>query len=261
MEASSARKPFGGGGPRDMLSTRRGSLMLAAGAALLAGILLFVFVDNQDDNGGSGGAQRVLVAKQLIPKGSSGDVVAAQQLATPVEFKGSQVKDGAVTDPQTLQGDVAKADIYPGQQITSSDFTSSDEGVVAKLAGRQRAVAVPVDEAHGLIGDVKTGDPVDVLAGFTQSGSAGTTRPVVKTLLQNVLVLNAPDSGGGIGGSGANNTVRGGARRGADASVTADNGKVWIVLRPPAGARPTRPSTVTLQTLLAGSRPLAGGNG
>src|SRR4051794_14060207 len=222
-----------------MLSTRRGSLMLAAGAALLAGILLFVFVNNQDDNGGSGGAQRVLVAKQLIPKGSSGDVVAAQQLATPVEFKGSQVKDGAVTDPQTLQGDVAKADIYPGQQITSSDFTSSDEGVVAKLAGRQRAVALPVDEAHGLIGDVKTGDHVDVLAGFTQSGSTGANRPVLRTLVQNVLVLNAPDSGGGIGGSGSNITLRVSSQNAADLAFAADNGKIWILLRPPAGARLT----------------------
>ena len=259
MEASSARKPFGGGSPRDMLSTRRGSLMLAAGAALLAGILLFVFVSNQDDDGGSGGAQRVLVAKQLIPKGSSGDVVAAQQLATATEFKGSQVKDGAITDPKTLQGDVAKSDIYPGQQITAADFTSSDEGVVAKLSGGQRAVAVPVDQAHGLIGDVKTGDHVDVLAGFTQNGSSGTNRPVLRTLLQNVLVLNAPEGGGGIGGTGTNITLRVGAEDAADLAFTADNGKVWILLRPPAGAKQTKPSTVSLQTLLAGTRPINGG--
>jgi Flp pilus assembly protein CpaB len=233
--------------------------MLAAAAALLAGLLLFVFVSSRDNNGGSGGAQRVLVAKQLIPKGSSGDVIAAQQLATATEFKGSQVKDGAITDPKTLQGDVAKADIYPGQQITAGDFTNSDEGVSSKLSGGQRAVAVPVDEAHGLIGDVKIGDHVDVLAGFTQNGSAGTNRPVLRTLLQDVLVLNAPKGNGGISGNGANITLRVSDDQAANLAFAADNGKVWILLRPPAGARQSPPSTVSLQTLLADTKPIAGG--
>jgi Flp pilus assembly protein CpaB len=244
-----------------MLSTRRGSLLLAAAAALLAGILLFVFVDSRDDNGGSGSAQRVLVAKSLIPKGSSGDVVAATQLVVPTAFKGDQVKDGAISDPKSLQGDVATADIYPGQQITTGDFTSSDEGVTAKLIARQRAVAVPVDQAHGLVGDIKTGDRVDVLAGFTTSATNGTNRAVVKTLLQNVLVLNAPESSGGnISGDNANITLRVSDRDAANLAFTADNGKVWVVLRPPAGARDSRPSTVTLQTLLAGTRPIDRGN-
>jgi Flp pilus assembly protein CpaB len=236
--------------------------MLAGAAALLAGILLFVFVDSRNSNSGSSGSQRVLVAKSLIPKGSSGDVVAAQQLAIPTTFKGDQVKSGAIADPKTLQGDVATADIYPGQQITAGDFTSSDEGVTAKIAGAQRAISVPVDSAHGLIGDVKTGDHVDVLAGFTTQGNQGTNRPLVRTLLQNVLVLSAPKTSGSgaVSGDSSNITLRVSDRDAANLAFTADNGKVWIVLRPPAGARQGRPATVSLQTLLSGTRPITGGN-
>lgn len=260
MEASSARKRFGGNSPRDLLSTRRGSLMLAAAAALLAAILLFVFIDSRDDGGGSGSSSNVLVAKSLIPKGSGGDVVAAQGLTAPTSFKGSDVKDGAITDPASLRGKVATADIYPGQQITAGDFVSGDEGLTQKLAGSERAISVPVDSAHGLIGQINDGDRVDVLVGFNNAGSAGTSRPVIKTLLQDVLVLDAPAGGEGIGGGGSSNVVL--RARDTDAAAlafAADNGKVWIMLRPPAGAKATRPSTVSLQSLLASSKPISGG--
>jgi hypothetical protein len=75
-------------------------------------------------------------------------------------------------------------------------------------------------------------------------------------------VLNAPDSsGGGVGGGDNTNiTLRVSDRDAANLAFTADNGKVWIVLRPPAGAHDSRPSTVTLQTLLAGTRPINQGN-
>ena len=137
-----------------------------------------MFVDSRDDDGGSGSAQRVLVAKSLIPKGSSGDVVAAQQLAVPTTFKGDQVKDGAVTDPKTLQGDVATADIYPGQQITGRRLHDlgrrRGRQAVRPHSARSRSRST---QAHGLIGNVKTGDRVDVLAGFsTTSDTQGTSR-------------------------------------------------------------------------------------
>jgi hypothetical protein len=37
---------------------------------------------------------------------------------------------------------------------------------------------------------------------------------------------------------------------------TADNGKIWLVLRPASGAKPVRPGLVNLQGVLIGSRPV-----
>lgn len=256
MEASSTRRPFGGGSQRDLLSSRKGAFGLAALSALAAGLLLFLFVSSQDDGGSGGASNRVLIAKSLIPKGSTGDVVASQQLAVPATLSGDDRKEGAISDPSALRGQVATADVYPGQQITAADFKVSDVGVSAKLAGDQRAVAVPVDETHGLIGNVSTGDRVDVMVGFTQTGQSGVNRPVLRTLLQNILVLDAPSGDGGVGGEATSVVLRTRDEDAVKLAFAADNGKVWIVLRPPAGARQTRPSTVTLQSLLSGTTPI-----
>ena len=47
----------------------------------------------------------VLVAKSLIPKGMSGDLIGAQELFQPTTAPKGQVKDGAVADPGTLRRD------------------------------------------------------------------------------------------------------------------------------------------------------------
>jgi Flp pilus assembly protein CpaB len=238
-----------------MLSTREGSIILAVGAALLAGILLLVFASQYRNHVDEDAAPTsVLVARNLIPKGSSGDVVASDKLVTSTSFKGSQVKEGAVTDPAALKGRVAARDIYPGQQVTVGDFTTGGTTVAAKLTGAERAVSIPVDQAHGLVGQVQTGDHVDVLAGFGQGGS-GSDRPTLRTLIDDVTVLATPSGDGGSGGvgEGASNIIlRVNSDEATKLAFTADNGKVWIVLRPPTGASKTKPSAVSLQSLLAG---------
>ncbi len=248
--------------PREALSSPRGSRFMAIAAAVLAGILIFAFVSSRKQvAAGPAGPARVLVAKALIPAGSSGAVVAGQQLVVPTTFNGGQVKPGAIADPAILRGQVATTDIYPGQQITASDFKASKGGITSDLTGAERAVAVPVDAVHGLLGNIAAGDRVDVLVGFAASGP-GATRPVLRTLMRNVLVLSA----GATGGGGASNA--GGATsvvlrvtQPAQLAFAADNGRIWLVLRPPVGAQQPPPSVVTLESLLAGATPIprAGG--
>lgn len=254
MEASTSRKPFRGGSGRDLLSTRRGSLLLAGVTALLAGALIFLFVDSRDGGGVvGGGSERVLVAKRLIPKGSPGDVVGAQQLAVATTLEGEDLKEGAISDPKALAGKAAVADIYPGQQLTTADFTAAAVGLSAKLTGDQRAVAVPVDAAHGLIGSVQAGDHVDVFVGLSQTGGSG-GGSVVRTLLQNALVLSAAgatDTGATGGGGGSTIILRASDRDATKLAFAADNGQVWIALRPPAGAKQSPTTVVTLESLLA----------
>jgi Flp pilus assembly protein CpaB len=236
--------------PRDMLSTRGGSLALAIGAAIVAGILIFVFVQRYRDHVNSNNAATsVFVARSLIPKGSSADVIASEQLLQRTGIKGSQALSGAITDTSVLHGQVTTTAIYPGQQIVAADFSHQGDNVAGKLSGTARAIAVPVDNAHGLIGFVHAGDYVDVLAGL--NGSNGSSSGSTQTLIQGVLVLSAPSSsGGGVGGNSADNVVlRVSDQEAPKIAFAADNGKIWIALRPPAGATQSAPASASQGSL------------
>ena len=161
--------------------------------ALLAAAVLMVFLSRYRESVDSAAAPTpVLVATSLIQKGTSGDVIAEKRQFETVTRAAEDVKEGGIADPAVLAGKVATADIYPGQQITASSFVASTGTVLPKLADDQRAIAVPIDEAHGLVGQVQTGDHVDVLASYTTTNSStGQGQGVVKTMLQDKLVLRA----------------------------------------------------------------------
>ena len=66
----------------------------------------------------------MLVAKNLIPKGTSGTVIAEKQLFQAATLSKDDLKVGAISDPAYLNGRVAVADIFPGQQITTADLSA-----------------------------------------------------------------------------------------------------------------------------------------
>jgi Flp pilus assembly protein CpaB len=251
---------------RRFTGTRRGAITVALVAAALAAIVLLAFASRYKNGVQGGNAQHTtLVADRLIPKGTSGDLVVSGGL-----FRQSQVRDtdlvtGAVADGAALAGRVATRDIYPGQQITAADFASGADPVRGQLRGNQRAIAIPLDSSHGLIGQVRTGDHVDVLAGFNSTnGATGEGRPQLRTLMDDVLVLSAPgstDSSGKATTSGSNVTLRVAASDATKLAFASDNGKIWIVLRPPTGGTNPTPAPVTLDSLLSGTPSIStGGN-
>lgn len=255
MADTPADKGFGRRSLKDMTSTKEGSIMLAIAAAVLAGLLLLVFVKAYKDNvNGDNASESVFVARALIPKGSSASIIASQQLLQRTSLKGRDVKAGAVKDPADIQGQVAVADIAPGQQITTGNFSSGGEGIASELAGTDRAIAVPVDAAHSVNGEVHAGDHVDVLVGFAGSGAGG-GQPTLRTLLQDITVLSG--IGGGSGGIGSNDNGGGNViLRATDRQATllafaADNGKLWLTLRPPAGSKQNPPALATTGLLFS----------
>src|SRR4051812_47311655 len=106
-----------------LLTTRRGTIILGIAAAILAAIVLLVYL-NQYRNSVDTNVQpiSVLVAKSLIQKGTPGSIVGTTGLFQVATIPRNQVKTGAFVDPKTLTGKVAATDIYPGQQITATDF-------------------------------------------------------------------------------------------------------------------------------------------
>lgn len=253
-----------------LLATRGGTAAVAGGAALLA-FLIFLLVLNGYRSSADGSSEpvAVLIAKSLIPKGMSGDLIGSQELFQPTTAPKSQVKDGAVSDPAALRGRVTTEDIFPGQQLTAADFsTTTTDAIATRITGSQRAVSIPLDKAHGLIGHVRAGDHVDILGGFNvvrvdrkgvpvQQG--GTARPVLKLLMEDILVLDVPtgqEGGVGAGAQETNVVLRLTDQQAAELAFASDNGKIWFSLRPQGGAQPAAPSFVTLETLLLGVKPV-----
>jgi Flp pilus assembly protein CpaB len=224
--------PHGGGGP---LSSRGGTLMIAALLSLVAaGALLLFLREYRDDLTASDGVQ-VLVARSLVPKGTPGEVVAEKRLYKLAQIKKSQLEDGALTDPDALKEQAATADLFPGHQLTVTDFEPSDDSVRSRLAGFERAMAVPVDGAHGMVGKIDAGDRVDVITTLDTGASSAT---VAQVAVRNVLVLGVPDGdGSGVAGRQEHVTIRVPDEAVPSIAKAADGGQIWLVLRPAVGAR------------------------
>jgi pilus assembly protein CpaB len=250
---------------RKILSTREGTLAFAVLAALLAAGALMAFISGYKRSvDASAEPVTVLVAKEPMPKGSSGDLIAQKGLFQATALKREQVKEGAITDPASLRGQVAKHEIVRGQQLTTADFGKPTDPVLSRLSAGDRAVGVAFDIAHGLIGQVQQGDHVDVMAGFlVRSDGAAQPRPVSRVLIQDVEVLAAPkpDEKGAAAGVGAgtqthNIVLRVREKDALQLAFSMDNGKVWLALRPQAGAEQSAPSLTSLDRILTGEDPI-----
>jgi Flp pilus assembly protein CpaB len=231
---------------QNMLTTRRGSLILGGAAAVLAAIVLLVYLHSYRNSVNSAGAPAtVLVARNLIEKGTPGDYIGTNRGFQVASVPRRELQIGALTDPAALSGRVALTKIYPGQQLTANEFAYATPGSLqTRLAGSDRAITVQVDASHGMIGQIADGDHVDVFMGFNVTGAGG-TQPVIKLLMADVLVLKAPLTGG----SGLV-TLRAPEYRAAQLAYAADNGRLWFVLRPASGAKTPNPGLINAQSLL-----------
>ena len=223
------------------MSSRGWAIALGIGAVVLAAILLVVYLDRYRARvGGENAPTPVLVAKQLIPTGTPGSIVATNSMYAPTTLPKKEVEVGAVADPSYLAGRAAAVDIFPGQQITATDFAASDTtSVDSQIRGTERAFAMSIDAVHGISSQVQAGDSVDVYTSV--SG-------VVKLFAPNVKVLTIPTIPGPSGGG--NLVLRIETREAAKWLYAADNTQLIFVLRPVVGAKPTKPSTANAATVL-----------
>jgi Flp pilus assembly protein CpaB len=225
------------------LSQSRGwTIGIGVAAAVLAAILLIVYLNRYRTSVNSTKAETpVLVARNLIPSGTSGTVVAEKKLYQVASYAKDDVKVGAVADPAYLQGRVAINDVFPGQQITSSDFSAGlSEALPTKLTGVQRAVAIPVSGARGLVGIAQTGDRVDIYYGTGEG-----PKQLLGLLAPNVLLLSAPAADGSPA------ILRLPAQAAQAVALASDTGSLWFLLRPAGDAKKPPRKVITQQQLLA----------
>lgn len=233
--------------PSRLLKTRQGTIVVGVAAAALAAILLLVYLSHYRNSvKGSTEPVTVLVAKRLIPKGTSGSTIAAQNLFVVTTIPKGQLKVGAISDPAVLQGTVTATDVYPNQQLTTSNFTTKSIGALAsQLSGRWRAISLPtLDAAHGLAPDVQAGDHVDVYA---------QVRSLTGLVMSDVLVLASPTAATGSAPASGNYILRIPSSRATKFAYIGENGTYWLVLRPATNALPT-PATLAPTANLFGGR-------
>ena len=223
------------------MSSRGWAIALGIGAIALAAILLIVYLDRYRARvGGENAPTPVLVAKQLIPKGTPGSIVASQSMYAPTTLPRKDVEVGAIADPSYLSGRAASADIFPGQQFTSTDFAAADTAAVdSQITGTQRALSISMDGVHGSLSQLQVGDSVDI---YSSVGG------VVKLFKPNVKVLAVPSVPGPSGGGNLILEIQ--TAEAAKFAYAADNTQLWFVLRPVVGAKPTKPSTANAATVL-----------
>ncbi len=238
--------------PKGMLGTPRRAIIAGVAALVLATILLLVYLNHYRSSVKSANANvTVLRAKVFIPRGTTAQAMARKGLFEVTAIPQDQLKNGAVTDAAVLHAQVALDDLYPGQQLTTSDFgttaTSSALSGSSVLLGTRgatgtwRAIAIHLDASHGIMPQIQTNDHVDV---YTQIGAT------MGLLMQNVYVLAAPNqvATGTAAPTSANYILRVPTKEAARFAFAADNGKIWFALRPqteskPAGAAPVTEST------------------
>jgi Flp pilus assembly protein CpaB len=252
---------------RKLMSTRKGTVLVAVLCALAAGGILLVAMSRYRKSvDASGSPATVFVATQVIPKGTHGDALASQNLFRPTQILTRQVSTGAIADAAAFNGKVLVRQVNPGEQLTAADFTANG-GLPAQLAATERAMTITLDSEHGMLGIINTGDHVDVYAGIAVTDATGRSTPVLRLLIPDVTVLKAgsTSSAAGIGSSSSSSNDTSQITLDVPNSDTpslayaADNGKVWLALRPANATSTAPPSATTVQSLLSGTKPVSTG--
>ena len=120
------------------MSSRGWAIALGIGAVVLAAILLVVYLDRYRARvGGENAPTPVLVAKQLIPAGTPGSLVASQSMYAPTTLPQKEVEVGAISDPSYLSGRAAAAEIFPGPAAHGDGLRS--DAIPPRSTRRSRA--------------------------------------------------------------------------------------------------------------------------
>lgn len=236
------------------------NIVLAVALAALAALLVTFYVANYKKTVQQGENNvTVYVATKEIPAGTSGGDAQRSQSFRAEQVARRNVVPGAISNLAQLENKIATEAVYPGEQITLSRFKPVQQsGVLSGLAGNQRAYQLAGDPNQLLVGTLKAGDRVDVLAAFKVKELLRTDKeevPVTRTALRDILVLSAP--GGVSTGSKLGATQSGNAVQLAVTDAQArklffitQNGAWHLTLRPVVDPSDTGEGIETVDTLV-----------
>lgn len=171
-----------------MGSNETRNLWLSIAAGVFAAFLLYSWSQEKrtEYNKKYGSMKVVVVAKEDIGEMTDIDETKLETKERPSEFVDADV----VTNPEDIVGNVAAVPIKKGQMIFKNSLLTPgpDTGISLQVAPSKRAIAIPIDEVHGVAKLIHPGDRVDILAAVDSGKGTGAHREV-QTLMQDVVVL------------------------------------------------------------------------
>ncbi|MFE6256232.1 Flp pilus assembly protein CpaB [Agromyces sp. NPDC057865] len=133
--------------------------------AVAGGFALYLYVQSADARAAEGAEfQKVYIVTDEVPQGTPGESI--NEFIEVDELPAISIQSDIVTDLTTLEGLVANATLYPGEQLIEARFSNPEElaaeGEVTVPAGMQEiTVALPVERVVG--GAVVPGSKVGVV--------------------------------------------------------------------------------------------------
>jgi Flp pilus assembly protein CpaB len=217
-----------------LFATRKGAVAVGLAAAAVALVLLLVYVKQYRHNVSvTTQTAQVLVARNLIQKGTPGNVVGVKHLYELRTVPKDTVRVGALIDPASLRTGVALNDIYPGQQLVDTDFGVPTNVLDTSISGGQRALSMPIDVSRTLNSQISAGDHVDIYWSVAAN---------VSEILQNIPVISLAVGGGEI-------TVQVTPTQAGKLMYATDNGKLWFTLRAKVGVPAQAPVVIAASNL------------
>lgn len=172
------------------------NITLAVALALVAALLTSFYVTNYQRNVRKDETNvAIFVAGKDIPAGTSGADIAAKGMLAKSEIVRRSVVPGAISDPAQIEELVATQPIYAGEQVSTRRFaTPAERGIRAKLTGTMRAFQLAGDQNQLLVGTLREGDRVDVVASIKIDPDKDIH--ATRIVLRNIEVLQAAAGGG-----------------------------------------------------------------
>ena len=169
---------------------RRAALLIAAIVIAAIGTTLVYLYAKQANDRALAEAKpvKVLVATAPIPAGQTADQALAAGSVGAQDIPEKSVAQGAVSNIANLQGKVALAAIYPGQQILTQLFGDAAQTVTGiQIPKGMMAASYTFSDTGRVAGFVNAGSKVAV---FLTSPAAGQNQqPTTRLLLPSVQVL------------------------------------------------------------------------
>src|SRR5881398_1493480 len=168
------------------MAYRARNILIAVALAAVAALLTSFYVTSYKRHVQRGEDHvTVLVAKQDINPGTTGDEATNLLVSEDIPRKARERVAGAITKPDQLTGLVATQKTLQGQVVSTRSFGSQAElGVRAQLKGTMRGFEIWGDSTQLLAGTLRAGDHVDFV-GVTADG-------VSRVFIRNIKVLQAP---------------------------------------------------------------------
>lgn len=159
--------------------------------SIIVGLVAVVMASQWINKQTSVSAQKVVIAAVDVDLGSK----LTPEMIRLVDWPSGSIPDGAIVDPQALDGRVLKTSVLRGEAILESKLAplGTKGGLSAVVMEGKRAMTVRVNDVIGVAGFALPGNYVDILVNTTDDAKANTKEKVdlsiSKIVLEHILVL------------------------------------------------------------------------